>query len=887
MRKHLAAPLRTKETHMKKQRILAFFIGAALMFFSFQAAHAASVTRLANGLTVLIQQDDRFPLASLRLYVHAGSAYETPQQAGISHLLEHMVFKGTEKRPEGGVAGAIEQIGGNINAATSFDYTVYLTDVPSEHWRLGMDVLKDMTFGAKISPEALAPEKEVVLAELERGEDTPGSLLFKRLTAKVLARTPYERPIIGYRETVSAITSKDIHDYIDRLYQPQSMLLVVCGAVNEQEVLAEAEKLFGNLANTRTCVPPQPVTPPVSPAAPALTAEPGKWNKVYAGFALPIPNFHDARIPAVEVLAQMLGGDKTSLLYREFKYDKQLVDDISVSAYSFERTGLLLITAILDPQKTEEFTRELSAALARLSADSFTDNALARAKLNLEDELFRSKETLSGLASKLGHFYFFENGEQSELNYLQSLRQVEKTSVQDILDTFFTPERLNGVLLTPQNAGLNSDNLTELFRDGWPAKGSGHAAPAEKGDNGQQQEVIELGDGRTVVLIPDETLPYTAVDLVFRGGDALLDEDRQGLAALAARVLTKGTQQMDNAALEAFKADRAASLAASAGRSSFTISARYPERFSADITGLFRNVVTAPALAAEETAREKDNQIASIKAREDQPLGLAFRRLFPFLFHNSAYGYLHLGEEQRLAAYTAEDVAGFWKVQRTQPWVLAVCGQFDREEILGLARSLPAPSGPVAVPAVPLWSAETQLDISLEDRNQAHMLMIFKTVPITHEDTPALELLQTVLAGQSGLLFTDLRDKQGLGYTVTAFPWQSEHAGLLAFYIGTDPEKLAQADAGFKKVIRDLQEAPLPEEAIRRGKNMLRGDYYRGRQSLGSRSNEAARLAGSGLPLDFEKGLIEKAEKVDATALQEVARRYLIPQDAYIIRVLP
>ncbi len=870
---------------MTLYRTMALLMGAALMTLYAQAAHAADVVRLANGLTVLAQQDDRFPLVSVRLYVHAGSAYEADDQAGISHLLEHMVFKGTEKHAKGGVANTIEQVGGSINAATSFDYTVYLADLPAEHWKLGLEVLKDMTFGATIDPEELQKEQDVVLSELQRGEDTPGSLLFKRLQAAALAGTPYERPIIGFRNTVSSLSAQNIHDYINTYYQPQSMLLVVCGNVEARQVIVEAERLFGDLKNTRTIEPALPLLPSMAPDGQAIAVEPGKWNKVYAGFALPLPDFHDARIPTVEVLGQMLGGDKTSLLYHTFKYDKQLVDDISVGAYAFERTGMLYINAVLDAEHLDDFIKELAAFWGSMNAEMFSAQAMERAKLNLEDDLFRSKETLSGLASKLGYFQFFENGEQGERNYLQNLRHVSSQTIQEAIDTFLLPERLRGILLVPEQAQIDTQQVNAAFQSQWSSGQQSPppaTAPAQHGE-----EIIDLGNGRTVVLIPDNSLPYASVDLTFRGGDALLSPNEQGLAALAARVLTKATQQMDNTALESFKADRAAALGATAGRTSFTISAQYPERFSTDILSLFKDILTSPVLAEDELAREKRSQIAAIKSRQDQALGLAFRRLFPFLFAESSYGYLHLGEPERIKEYQTKDIAAFWNMQQAQPWVLAVCGRFDRSEILRLAEQLIVPTAARVSPSAPIWNETKQLDISLESRNQAHMLMIFKTVPVTHEDTPALELLQTILAGQSGLLFSQLRDDQGLGYTVTAFPWQSESAGLLAFYIGTEPQKLEQADAGFRSVLTGLQRDVLPKEALVRGKNLLRGDYYRGRQTLGSRSGGAARLLSAQLSPDFEKKLVETAQAVDAQTLRRMARTYLLPENAYIVRVLP
>ena len=211
-----------------------------------QAEGQTYTARLSNGLTVLVKEDDRFPLVSLRLYVHAGSAYEEPKEAGISHLLEHMVFKGTDKRPKGTVAAEVESTGGYMNAATSFDYTVYLTDMTEEHWKTGLDVLKDMAFHPSIDAEELTSEKDVVVAELKRGEDEPGQRIFRIIQKAALDGTPYKRPIIGFEDTVRAISRDDIFAYIDRLYQPQSMLLVVCGKVTAAEVMAEAERLFGD-----------------------------------------------------------------------------------------------------------------------------------------------------------------------------------------------------------------------------------------------------------------------------------------------------------------------------------------------------------------------------------------------------------------------------------------------------------------------------------------------------------------------------------------------------------------------------------------------------------------------------------------------------------------
>ena len=180
-----------------------------------------------------------------------------------------------------------------------------------------------------------------------------------------------------------------------------------------------------------------------------------------------------------------------------------------------------------------------------------------------------------------------------------------------------------------------------------------------------------------------------------------------------------------------------------------------------------------------------------------------------------------------------------------------------------------------------------ELDIPMPGRNQAHLMLIFKTAPDTSPDTPALDLLETSLGGMGGPLFRDLRDKQGLGYTVTAFNRQTSENGYMVFYIGTEPGKMAQAEEGFKRIINDLHQNLLSEEDVNRGKNQLEGDYYRNMQSLGSRSGEAAALTMEGYPLSFTKDQIEKSKNVTPEQLREIVKKYLNVDSAYTIKVLP
>lgn len=851
------------------------------------AASAATVTKLKNGLTVLIQEDKRFPLVSTRLYVHAGSGYEEPREAGISHVLEHMVFKGTKNYAKGQIAASIEELGGYLNAATSFDYTVYIADLPADAWKTGLSVLRDQAFFATIDPKELESEKKVIISELERGEDSPFGLLFKKLQQQTMKGTTYAWPIIGYRDTINSFTSEDIKNYIKKHYQPQQMLLVVCGDIDEKAVLAEAEKLYGSLENTAMVTPPSPVDiNTLDVTGPNVQVVKGKWNKVYLGISFPIPGFDDVNTTGIDVLAQLMGGDKTSPFYRKYQYEKQLVDSISASAYSFERAGLIYITAVLDEDKVNEFWNELMNDLRTLKASEFKDEDLTRVRVNLEDSLFRSKETLSGLTSKLGMFEFFFGGEQGEKNYLDEVENVNREQLQNLIDTYIRPDRLQATILAPHDGELSETALTATVVKNWTSEKT-VAKQKKTQDAVGKKEVIDLGNGRQLILIPDNTLPYVAIDMDFMGGDSLVKKDQEGLPVLAARVLTKGTGSLDAPAIEEFLADRAASIGASASRRTFSVSARYPARFSGDILKLFTQMVQEPAMAEEEVDREKTDQVASIKLREDQPIGLATRNLFPFLFTDSIYSYYHAGTPELVSKFTQDDVNGFWKKQKNMPWTLAIAGDFDRDAMVEFAKRLPEPTEKRPEKFVPTWNKEHTKSIPLKDRNQAHLFMIFETVPLTSKDTAGLELMQNILAGQSGLLFNDLRDKHGLGYTVTASSWQSTITGFTYFYIGTEPEKEEAAMDGFRRIIKEIQDKPLSAEQIKRGQNLMSGQYYRGHQSLGSRSAEAAGLATAQLPLSYNKDIVEQAQKLTPKDVQEIAKKYLNVDKAYILRVAP
>ena len=840
------------------------------------------LTRLPNGLLVYIIRDKRFPVVCTRLYVRAGSATEDPAQAGISHVLEHMVFKGTSHRPKGQVARDVEALGGYLNAATSFDRTWYITDMPAAHWRVGMDVVKDMAFQATLDPAELEAEKNVVISELQRGEDSAGRKLFENLQVAALKNTPYGRPIIGFEESIRKLTARDLADYVAKWYQPQNMMLLVAGDLDPDAALEHAQELFGKLENHSDL----PVIGPLDLAtaaqgSPQVEIARGPWNKVYLGIALPVPGLRDLRSVDLDVLAYLLGGDATSTFYKKYKYDMQLVDSISVGDMSMARAGMFVITATLDAAKVEDFWTELTADLGRLSAEDFDAAAITRAKFNLEDSMDRAGETLNGLASWLGTVQFELGGAQGEENIRFAQRNVDRAQLQEAIANWLDSRQARVRIIAPEQARL--PDFEEILLRNWPPAPAG-ASKTAKGGRGEA-EIVALENGCQVILLPDSSAPYISLELLMPGGNALLAQDQQGLADLTARLLTDGSGELNKPALERWLAERAVDLSSRAGLQTFGISMDGPARFSSEIFPMFRNVLLKPRFEAAELARELNNMKAALRQRNDQPLSYMFAKVNPFLFPGQPYGYDNLGDAASLEKLNTIKVRDFWARQGGQPWALAIAGSFEREAALRFAKSLAQPHTKKFELAAPVWDRERTLGLSMPGRNQAHLMRIFRTVPATHPDAPGLLLLEAAISGQSGVLFTQLRDEEGLGYTVTAFNRAMPQAGFLAFYIGTTPDKMEQAAAGFDRIIAQLKKEPLPEATLKTAANRLNGEYVRGRQSLASRAGEAATDAILGRPQDFQKELIDKAAKLKPEDILAIAQKYLV--DPYNVTLLP
>src|SRR5438552_3078527 len=307
-------------------------------------------TTLDNGLVVIVREDHSAPVVSAQAWCTSGSIHEGRLLgAGLSHVLEHMLFKGTSTRPGARIDQEVQEAGGYMNAYTSFDRTVYWINVPNTGARVAIDILCDIMQNATLPPEELSKELEVIRREMDMGMDDPERRSGRRLFETAYTRSPYRYSVIGYPDIFNELKPEDILGYYRAQYVPNNVFFVVVGDVKADEAVAQIRAAY---AKTRS----RPLPPLVLPEEPRQTApreviEEAPIELGHAHLTWHIPDLRHPDLPILEVLATLLGAGRSSRLYQEVREKKGLVNTVDAWTYNPGDTGLFGISAVLDADK--------------------------------------------------------------------------------------------------------------------------------------------------------------------------------------------------------------------------------------------------------------------------------------------------------------------------------------------------------------------------------------------------------------------------------------------------------------------------------------------------------------------------------------------------------
>ncbi|AEH22513.1 processing peptidase [Thermodesulfobacterium geofontis OPF15] len=784
--------------------------------------------KLQNGLTVLFYPYKREDVVTVKLCVKVGSAYEKESEAGITHLIEHMIFKGTETKKPEDIVGVIEALGGYMNAFTSYDYTCYYVAGPSTVAEKALDILSDVVFHPYFDPLELEREKEVVIEEMKMRLDNPFVVLFENLMKASYKKYPYRRPIIGYENTVKSFKREDLLNFLNHFYTPKNMILIVVGNLEENKLFSLINKYFSFLPKRKlkkVIFPKETYT-----EEPSLIWIERPVKEGYFAFTLPGASFRDEDAPYLDLLSEILGGGESSRLYKRLKRDLNLVKTISASSYTPYGPGLFEIYGTADPQNFKEIIKETLLELEKIKLLGVSSEELNKAKTQILSDFVFSSETSEGLSSTLGSFQLVR-GSYKDILWYQ--KKIETATIEDLIRVskkYFNPQKLVVSFLSEKKLFDNTE-LKKII--------------STFGHNIQLPEIFTLNNNLKVILYPQNDIPSVGVTLAFPGGLRFETKETNGVFQALSLLWTRGTKNYTAEELAEKLESIGTTIKGFTGRNTFglkmlSLSSKLDESLE-----YFKEILIYPSFEEKECEKAKPELYSLLLRQQDQPISLAVNEFLKVLFPDHPYGLNSAGSLEFYQKFTCEDLKTIYKkFVRPERGVLVITGNFEltsvKEKIKNLFND---------------WKSETQETILEEpepifpknlftriekETFQTQILLGFQTPGLNAKEKVALEILNSALSGQNGRLFRILRDEKSLAYSVTSFLIFYPKKSAFVLYIGCSPKKEKSAITGFWEILEEIKTHGLLPEEIERAKNRLIGSLKLELQSNLSISEEMA-----------------------------------------------
>ena len=874
-------------------------------------------TVLDNGLTVLTKQVNTAPVVSVQVWYRVGSQNEKAGITGISHQLEHLMFKGTKERPIQ-FGRLFSALGSDSNAFTSYDMTAYVGTAGSDKLDAMLRLEADRMVNTVAGEAELKSERTVVLSELDGGNNSPGTRLYRQVMLAAYPDSSYGWPVIGYRPDVENYTVEDIQNYYRTFYRPDNATLVIVGNFETEATLKKVREIYGAIAaptKPKVLITPEdqqnkPKPPtPKSTQEPIRLKEPGSVPFLQAVYP-DLPKVDGADVAAIDVMDSILTSGRSSRLYQAL-VETGLASSASGNASSMIGTGWYFMSATPTAGKSlEELDRLLLAEIDKLQTQSITPEELERAKTSMRASYILGNRDVNSQAIQIGYNQTVARDYRYSDRYLSAVDKVTSADVKRVAKQYLQRDRrvvgyfepsviTAGAGTTPSNA-----HSSEAFKPSSPvdpsevAKYLPESALNNKVDipPAVQPDKFTLSNGLKVLLLPDRSTPTVTLVGEINAGSGFDSIDKAGLAGITAQNLTNGTTTKDALTLASRLENRGASLGFSAGRESVGISGIGLAKDLPIVIDQLADLLQNATFPAKEFDLNLQRNLLAFKSELDNPNALV-RRIFQSTLYPKGHPFNAMRTEATLKSLKREDLAKFYKTYyRPDSTILTLMGDFDPatmrallEEKLGKWQATgKAPK--FQFPKVPNLAATNEKQTSLAGKTQA--VTIIGHPSIARSDPqyyPAL-LLNQVLGGDtlSSRLGTEIRDRLGLTYGIYSY-FQAGRPPQGAFIVqmqtsGKDTEKAIAATVALLRSVRDKG---ITQAEFDVAKKSLINNFS---TEFANPDNIASSLLSDeiyGLPVgDFYK-FPQRIQSVTFEQVNRAAKELLQPDNLLIVSVVP
>ncbi len=838
---------------------------------------------LSNKLPLYYLKTQKAPIVTMQVWVKTGSADELKHEAGLSHFIEHLVFKGTQNYAPGEIAQVVEGAGGELNAYTSFDQTVFYVTVPKENIEVAAKVLHEMVTSPQFDSLEVDREREVVIEEIKRGFDQPSRVASQFLFSTMFKGYAYELPVIGTEENIEKVPVDVIKDYFNERYSVPNMALVCVGDVEQESLEKLCEKYFSKVPEKSEILRDRP-RGDLSLSNEKVFYQKTEFEKTFFYYTWRAENLSHRNSNAYEVLALLLGQGESSHLYKDLKLNKQLCQSIGSFYYAGRDVGVFSISGTCMPETFDELSKELPKSVENFLEAKDLTQAFSKARNIFSSEMLYAKESVSSLCRQIGDDWLYYGDVNTSERKLEEILLVDQEEAASVMKSLLSVEPkltcLSKEEVSFKDLEVSVEKLKALKNKeiNWTLKDLDVSTEKIEVETLLEQRSWKTKKNNQVIYTPQTESEVCSIKLAFPGGETLSSDDKQGLVSLFGRVWGREsemkTEEEQNKILDFY----CSSFSAFAGKHSIGLSLMTLNKFFSSLSELFSESLKAPLFKDVTIKREKNILAAQIKSQKDHPAAVLFKSFSQSIFKDTIYSRDAIGLEEHINKLSDLDLKTFLNLHKGN-FVLSIVGNLPEKEINDLVESIES-----ALPKREEFSL-SGLDFKASSKGemknlesnkaQSHIVLGYRGLKYDDSKKEVLDVISSILGGQGGRLFIELRDKESLAYSVAPIDHSGFYAGYFGTYIACDPSKKEKAISMMKEELRKLAQEELSEEELQFAKNQALGGRAMSLQKNSFISDAILFDALYGLdPLNYKK-FNESIKAVTADDIQSLLKEIL------------
>jgi len=877
---------------------------------------------LDNGLRVVSLEDFTCPIVAVQVWYHVGSKNEEPDRQGFAHMFEHMMFRGTDRLSETGHFDNIRKVGGNCNAYTSFDQTVYVNEVPSNQLELVLWLEAERMAFLKIDEKGFYTERKVVEEELRMGHNRP----YGRAPEKVLAAMYYDRPYAwtpgGQISHLREAPIEELAAFWNKHYVPNNATLVVVGAVKNEDVRKLATKYFGWIPKCNDTEQPEFKPFPMNNPRPPIVIAEDKGPLPLIGCAyFTVGSDHPDSV-ALEVLMGVLGGGESSRIYVDIVKEQKIAQIAIGGSFAFEDSGIAGAGGVLLPLVGDKtlLMKTIDNHIERIVNEPITQAELDKMKNQLRRNEVSGATTVASKASRLGN-YAVLFGNTDRIN--QRLREIEAVTIEDVqrvAQKYLVPNNRRDISIEPSTGGmlksLFGGSKKSALSDEGPAPSepttnrivdrSGPKAGALRPDDFPEKPPVSgpidsvpepvvaqkrLSNGLNIAVISNHEVPMVSLVLGIRSGS--WTERKPGVAAMTMSMLSQGTKNKNAKQMAEVLESNAISLAGVAAMDSASISGSALTDKVPLAIELLADMARNPTFPKEEYSILTSQQILGLTISTKTPEYLADREFRRRVYGSHPYARTVTGEVSDVRAIKI-DAMKKWFASNVRPdnCTFYLAGDITSEAGFELVEKYLGDwkvDGELSLPELPALPEDSKTQILLYDRpgsEQSQIRVGHVSIGITDPSYSQAMVMSSILGGSfNSRLNKAIRVDKGLTYGARGGLSARRFAG--EFQISTFSKTVSTADTirTILDVVKTMQEGNPTDSELADTKTFVTGSYAGNRETPEATIGDLWLLETQSLPSNYQKLYLSEVTKTTAEQVKDVAEN-LIHDQGFVIVVV-